>query len=229
MRPKPQDQHRAPGNVVSRRREADVPIALAELAVVEEGALRERHHEEQGMLGDGDRVGRADDGKRHAGFRQRRHVHRIVADAVAGHDLQPGGIADDAAGERRHAQDRRVVVADMLLDVVLGELGEALDGNVVAPLEHRFEPCRIGHLQHHAIGHACSLLSCPPSRQSMIAEHYRPDLSSAMVRRRETGGNAPPHAGNVRGPGFDRALPSRFNGTVRPECPACPQRPASDS
>jgi len=80
---------------------------------------------------------------------------------VARGDLQPGRVLDDARREGRDAEDDRVVIADVLEDVVLRQFGEAFVLDVATLAEHPLDARGDRHLDHDALLHVGSLLVRP--------------------------------------------------------------------
>ena len=88
-----------------RERVPDPEIPVPDRAVIDGDALGERQHQGEGMFGDGAGVDVAGHREGNAALGERRGIDRVVADAVAGNDFQPGRRLDQRSVDRRHADD----------------------------------------------------------------------------------------------------------------------------
>ena len=125
------------------------PFAVLDDAMHLDGALGERQHHEQRLLGDRWRIGGARHHQRHLAAAQRGDIDGVVADADPGHHLHvPGSFELRLAkpgGAERHAMNRRVLLQHGLEIPGRNHVGEFDEFDVVprveqgaALLRHRF-------------------------------------------------------------------------------------------
>ena len=103
-----EDEQRAAGEIDEFEAAGEIPVAAADGAVMAKRRLGEGEDEIHRVLGDRAGMDPADDGERYALSRQSIDRHIVVADAVAGDDLQAIGVDEGFARERRHAEEKCV-------------------------------------------------------------------------------------------------------------------------
>jgi hypothetical protein len=125
------DQYGLAEEVIGQHAEASGPSVIADDGVHFGRALGQRQHHEHGVLGDRGRVRGTRDHQRHPPLAQRRHIHRVEADADARHHLHLAGSLElrfaEARTAKRHAMNGRV----------LAQLGLEINGrNHVGKFDH---------------------------------------------------------------------------------------------
>ena len=185
MRPKPTIRMRLLREIDRHLLPAVLPAVVAHRRVLEHHLLGERVHHEDRVLGDRDRVRRADHHQRDAARGERRDLDRVVADADACRDAQPRRHGDFRRLQRRQRQRDAVGVAQRRLQVRhrdVGLVGDRID--VVAADQH--VPAGLRHGVR-----AASLSSCSASWVTLLDGRARPGPPRGpLTRKVDTGQTA---------------------------------------
>ena len=144
------DQDRLLGEIDRDVLPAILPAVVAHRRILKHHLLGERIHHEDRVLGDADRIRRADHHQRDAARGERRNFHRVVADADARRDAQARRRRDLGRLQRRQRQRDAVGVAQRRLQVRHADVRVVADRlDVVAADQHVPAGFRHRLRQHH--------------------------------------------------------------------------------
>ena len=132
-----------------------VPVAPADRRIVLGHLARHGQHQHQRVLGHGARVDVADDGQRNAARVERRHIHRVIAHAMARHDLELGCSGDHLRRHRLGAQHHRVGGTHMRQVGLERHLVHQREGDVLGGFQ-ALDPCRVQLSRDQYVGHVSS-------------------------------------------------------------------------